>query len=213
MGKELIREVRTWDGITMRNADEVVLAGMYDGKMNWAGYNGSQGLHADNNQADDVFLCYMNSNTGAVLLVDTLGSDFGSRDFANCITTDKYSNVIVGGRFENEMYVDAIDTLVMKGETADMFIAKHGVNSCSTLSVSEVQQSKTLAIYPNPAFSTLTIEFTETIKSVVVMNAMGQVVMSKNGLSKKTILDVSALNNGMYFVRINGMQMKKFVKE
>lgn len=199
--------------VTMRNADEVVLAGMYDGKMNWAGYNGPQGHHADNNQADDVFLCYMNSNTGAVLLVDTLGSDFGSRDFANCITTDKYSNVIVGGRFENEMYVDAIDTLLMKGETADMFIAKHGVNTCATLSISEVQKSKTPAIYPNPAFTTLTIEFTETIKSVVVMNAIGQIVMSKNETCKKMMLDVSALNSGIYFVRINGMQMEKFLKE
>ncbi len=199
--------------VTIRNANEVVLAGMYDGKMDWAGYNGTEGMHADNNQADDVFLCYLNSNTGDVLLVDTLGSDFGSRDFANCITTDKYNNVIVGGRFENEMYVGEMDTLVMKGETADMFLAKHGVNTCSTLGLGAAQLKNELMIYPNPTFNTITVMSTETIKSVEVMSAVGQIVIMKSYHSDKASLDVSGLSNGIYFIRINGTQMEKFVKE
>jgi len=72
------------------------------------------------------------------------------------------------------------------------------------------------SIVPNPASNEITISSENNFTTVEVINLLGQTVISES-LKWNTIqLDISCLNNGIYFVRMtseNGISVRKFVKE
>jgi len=96
------------------------------------------------------------------------------------------------------------------------------VDTCTTLAVQILQaESNTLAIFPNPATTQLTIQSTnEPINGVIITNILGQVMTSLQPSPKERevlSVDVSGWPGGVYFVRVNGasatLSMAKFVKE
>jgi len=83
------------------------------------------------------------------------------------------------------------------------------------LSVREIGLA-TFTIAPNPATSTITIKAGVNFNRVEVINFLGQTVLSQFVGESSVKLDVSALTDGVYFVRIaseNGTSVKKFVKQ
>jgi len=64
------------------------------------------------------------------------------------------------------------------------------------------------SLYPNPAENTLYIGTEASVKNYVIFNATGSII--KEG-TRKTV-DVSSLESGMYFIRMNGSSAKKFIK-
>jgi hypothetical protein len=73
-------------------------------------------------------------------------------------------------------------------------------------------------IYPNPASDQLTLEFTGTLRNIIVMNINGQVVSTtvQNEKEGSLVLDVGSLQSGMYFISLQfekGYQVLKFMKE
>ena len=84
-------------------------------------------------------------------------------------------------------------------------------------------------IYPNPATTELTITASEKITSVTIINLVGQVVASprpsltlppaapslekREGVREVLRIDVGDLPKGIYFIKINGSEVRKFVKE
>jgi len=68
-------------------------------------------------------------------------------------------------------------------------------------------------IYPNPATSELTITSYSKIKSIGISNLIGQTVYTHEYNSSQVNVDVSTLPPGMYLVKINGTEVRKFVKE
>ena len=78
-----------------------------------------------------------------------------------------------------------------------------------------------LDLYPNPATSTITIQFSEAIKettSIEIKNMLGQTIKNlqlQTG-SQQQEIDVSGLSNGLYFVQCQSKGIlisKKFVKQ
>ena len=70
-------------------------------------------------------------------------------------------------------------------------------------------------LYPNPTSTNLTIEAKDAIESVTIYNVLGQQVISKNPMSNSMTMDVSNLENGLYFVNctIDGKSSTtKFIK-
>jgi hypothetical protein len=67
--------------------------------------------------------------------------------------------------------------------------------------------------YPNPTTSSLTITARENITSVVITNMIGQTLFRQNYHSPQATIDVAHLPAGVYFARINGTYVKRFVKE
>ncbi|MBC3844800.1 T9SS type A sorting domain-containing protein [Winogradskyella echinorum] len=57
-------------------------------------------------------------------------------------------------------------------------------------------------IYPNPAKDYITIESNVQISSVQVHDILGKKVISQNEITNNR-LDVSSLNNGVYFIKVN----------
>ena len=68
-----------------------------------------------------------------------------------------------------------------------------------------------LAVYPNPVTSVLTIE-TELIGSFQIINLLGQQVLTGKTPSEGRGLDVSALPQGTYFLKV-GTEQVKFIKQ
>lgn len=73
---------------------------------------------------------------------------------------------------------------------------------CSMVGLSDNSNTKDLSlkIYPNPAKDKLTLDIENVSKEMIlqVTNMLGQVVLQKDDLSEKTILDVSTLPKGIY---------------
>ena len=70
-------------------------------------------------------------------------------------------------------------------------------------------------LYPNPTSTSLTIEAKDAIENIAIYNILGQEVISKNPMSNTMTLDVSNLQNGLYFVNttIDGKTATtKFIK-
>jgi len=88
------------------------------------------------------------------------------------------------------------------------------VNPC-TAGVKEINNAGTgiISIVPNPAHNTITISATEPITSLTITDLLGQVIYTNQYNTNKAQVDVSYLPPGVYFARINGSVVKKFVKE
>lgn len=88
------------------------------------------------------------------------------------------------------------------------------VIDCLISSTSNLQNSTT-KIYPNPSFDIITIQSENEIKSVDFINVNGQIVQSNTNLDKR-IIEINALPNGIYMLKIildnNKLEHVKFVK-
>jgi len=72
------------------------------------------------------------------------------------------------------------------------------------------------SIVPNPTSGNITISAEKAFHTIEVISFLGQTVLSQYNANNVVSLDVSALTNGVYFVRIisdNGTSVKKFVKQ
>ncbi len=90
--------------------------------------------------------------------------------------------------------------------------------SCITINRGEVAISENVvsevSIYPNPATSVLNVS-AAGYNQVEIINMLGQVVYS-NSISNNAQINVSDLNDGVYFVRLsgaNGTTTQKFIKK
>jgi hypothetical protein len=75
--------------------------------------------------------------------------------------------------------------------------------------------SNSFTIYPNPSTNNLTIETLQR-SDIEILNIEGQLIKSLAANNNKTIVDISALAKGMYFVKVKtdkGVVVRKFVKE
>ena len=95
------------------------------------------------------------------------------------------------------MYGVVIDNFTVEGQV--------GVNE---------NAANTIAIYPNPATTVLNVN-AEGYNTLEIVNLLGQTVYTANATSNMQI-NVSNLNNGVYFVRMNGENgtaTQKFIKK
>ena len=117
------------------------------------------------------------------------------------VEVNVYCDITVKGEYDSELSV--VSSL---GEQIVPVIwnVTIGINENNALNVE---------LYPNPVNDVLTVKG-DNIVNVAVFNALGQEVMS---VENKTEIDVAALNNGLYFVKVtdvNGnISVNKIVKE
>jgi uncharacterized repeat protein (TIGR01451 family) len=79
------------------------------------------------------------------------------------------------------------------------------------VSVSSIASSENkYSVYPNPSSGVFTFKDTKNLNSVEVYNVLGEKIL--NQTNQKTI-NLSGFSKGIYFARVNGMQVVKLVKE
>ena len=86
------------------------------------------------------------------------------------------------------------------------------VDSCTASGV-PLTIYPTSQIYPNPATTFVAISSSAKITTMSIINLLGQTVYTHEYSSEKVQVDVSALPAGVYFVKINGTGVRKFIKE
>ena len=73
-------------------------------------------------------------------------------------------------------------------------------------------EQKNVSIYPNPSNGILKIT-SNNITSIAISNLIGQIVYTQQFHAQQVQVDVSNLATGMYIIRINGTEVRKFVKQ
>lgn len=92
------------------------------------------------------------------------------------------------------------------------------LDSSITLGVNQQEVSGLVKLYPNPTRNFLTIDASNNfeLNKVEVYNNLGQLVMESASIAQDGSLDVSALNSGVYYIKLDvaGQQVtRKFLKE
>jgi hypothetical protein len=91
-----------------------------------------------------------------------------------------------------------------------------GANYTGQLPTSEPQvnlKRASIVIYPNPVTGTLNVSSGNIINQVTIFNLVGQKLFTHEYNSGRVQVEVANLPAGIYFARINGTEVQKFVKE
>lgn len=76
-----------------------------------------------------------------------------------------------------------------------------------------VTKDDRISVYPNPAHDQLTVSAADDITSLTITNLMGQTMYSRRTASATVQVPIADLPSGVYIVRINDTEIRKFVKE
>jgi len=86
-------------------------------------------------------------------------------------------------------------------EDYDFHISNFRVDLHGVLGVEELKQIEKFVIYPNPVKDILTVSAISEIKSLSIVNMLGQTVRTVKPNSRNYQLDFSDLTSGIYFVK------------
>ena len=89
--------------------------------------------------------------------------------------------------------------------------AAHSITSANAGIINLGSQS--VSLYPNPAHDELLITSSGNISNIIITNILGQNVFSSDYSAPQVQVNVAGLPAGVYFVTINGNEVRKFVKE
>ena len=78
-----------------------------------------------------------------------------------------------------------------------------------------LSKAEEISVYPNPARNELTISAPGNITEIKITNLLGQTIYCRRSITSgwRAGIDVSALPDGVYFVKVNNCFVRKFVKE
>ena len=159
----------------------------------------------DNNGTPYVaYLDEANGQRATVMKNDAEGSwiNVGSTGFS--LGKSFYTSLAIDGRgipyvaFRDE--ANGSKATVMKFDT-------------STVGIDNILSDNIITTFPNPATSQLTITASNRINTIAILNLLGQVVYNNKYTNKQAEVDISALAAGIYLVKVNEVEVRKFVKQ
>jgi len=100
-------------------------------------------------------------------------------------------------------------------------------NGCGTASTSKTvrivvcnvevnnmaEPAQDITLYPNPAQNNIMITGTVPLRSIAISNLVGQVVFSGTYNANMVVVSLEKFPSGVYIAKINGTEVRKFVKE
>lgn len=133
-------------------------------------------------------------------------------------------------------FTETIDATITEGETytqngfnenqsGEYTISLQTINGCDSVivlnltvepisSIKDIANESNFTIYPNPAKEKLFINTKEKNANIVITNISGVVVYQNNNHSNTPIeINLKEFENGIYFVRINNLETRKFIIE
>ncbi len=136
-------------------------------------------------------------------------------DWIQTICSDPSGNIYAAGEFTDTSVtyriVDTTGPIIDTSYLHPRYVAKYYNHPASVVSLEE---SIAINIYPNPTTTSLTITSPDKISNITINNLLGQRVYAHEyNPSTSVLVDVSGLVMGVYFVKVNGMEVRKFVKK
>ena len=136
------------------------------------------------------------------------------------------SDMVTSKKIEIANEIKSIcDYLVSPNGTIQIYGNKTGCNSqaeveaaCAVISVENITNDKAFLIYPNPSSSHMIIEISANPAKgrLSIFKINGEEIITCKITGLKTILDMSNLPCGVYFVRLMGetsVEMAKLIKQ
>lgn len=167
---------------------------------------------------DPMFIAeYDNSGTYLYSMALMSGGD----DESSIKTNGKGDFYIVGDYTQDSIRFGSFTLPYLATPGENLFIAKYRFDSfeCnqyhfpSTI-LQTVVVDPGIRIYPNPAADQLTIQsLDQRICKIEVINILGQTVYTSQCNDDKTKIDVTKLPSGVYFLKINSSEVRKFIKQ
>jgi len=126
---------------------------------------------------------------------------------------DKYTTYKLGIGKVNYYYKDGEPTLIN-----DYLEAYDNGNKCGRFTFPSAveninKQIASITIFPNPVLDGLTICSTSIIQQVSITNLLGQTIYRQESYSKQAEVNVAGFASGVYLLKINGIETRRFVKE
>jgi sugar lactone lactonase YvrE len=72
---------------------------------------------------------------------------------------------------------------------------------------------ESISIYPNPASNELTIAAPISLLSIFITDMIGNAIYTQRCTTRKVKIDIAEFPAGIYLIRINGTEVRKFVKQ
>lgn len=176
---------------------------------------------------------YISEGTNTIRRVDTFGTMtlYAGNDTTSGFSGDGGPALLCELNAPQNMCTDSAGNLYI----ADMYnnrIRKIFYTDTVVLSAaSPAHRQQGFTIYPNPTAAQLTIKSAEAINDISITNMMGETIITRHSHgspfgyaqgdkltmtianSKQQTIDVSGLAPGVYFVKVDGVGVKRFVKE
>jgi uncharacterized repeat protein (TIGR01451 family) len=133
-----------------------------------------------------------------IMLPDSASNPSGSQGFVQYRIKPK-ANLLVGTQIENtaHIYFD-FNPAIVTNTTVNNFV--------TTVGNTTLPQASRFSFYPNPSTGIFTISAKANIE---VFNLIGDLIISENNA---TSIDLTAAPKGMYFVKLNGGNIEKLIK-
>lgn len=114
--------------------------------------------------------------------------------------------------------IPALGINTTQGETINQFVVRHLTNCVQTTALVTPPLSHEISVYPHPAKTNINIQSKSLkIESLKLYSLTGTLVVERNHInSSAAVLDVSALTEGMYFLKVTfetgEQQSQKIIK-
>ncbi len=84
---------------------------------------------------------------------------------------------------------------------------------CAPELVGTISKDLSITISPNPATDMITVSSSDKITSIAITNPLGRSVYSRQYNTDNVQVDIADYPPGLYFIKINGLETRKFVKQ
>ncbi len=207
------------EGITIDTGNNVWIAGSLYASAGYSINVSGHTLTEPTGSTDPLFVIEFDKN-GTYLNSILLKS--GGDDWVG-MTFDQSDNFYLCADYYHTSLIFNCDTLPYPSPYEEaIFIAKYNPNRmfyCNKEEISPInenmsgQKDNLLSIYPNPTTTSLTVSSPIKITQITMTNLLGQTVYCQEFNTNKTELSLADLPKGIYFIKINNTEVRKFVKE
>jgi hypothetical protein len=152
---------------------------------------------------------FINNDTVSVNILDIIGNNIYSPITNSVMPSGIYQDSLIMDSYADGIYFvqlklghrKTISKKIIKSNTAAIVVNANSLNG--------------VRIYPNPLINKLNINFEmnrSENNNIQITNTLGQTIYSKDTLTQKQEIDLSFLESGIYYLRVEGFNVSKVFK-